>query len=625
MEIGERIGDSQVLDALKRGAAGGEGVGRLRGQGGGEIIDGGVETVHTNHSGDEPQPVGLGCRDPAPGHHQFERPLRGKPLEEDDRHHVGPDSDVDLGSSENGVFGSDDEVTSKGEAHAAGEGVPADSGNGRLGEGGEILEDRRQLAPSFVQAGCGRPALRAASGRRVRTDEVRAGREGAVAGPGEDDYTDRLVGAGCREGRAETGKHGCVEGVAPIRTVDSDTAHRPVHLVDHIVGHLRHDTGRYRPGMVPPRTVDSRWLGELPKQVAIVSYRLGGTDGVSIEASKWQRAFESLGAVVTTVAGAGAADHVIRGLGAGFGRGATEPPVTPGIPESDGAPPGADRLTALLEAALDGADLVIVENCCSLPLDPEPCRVLARLLAGRPAVMHHHDLAWQRPQFRDCPGPPDDPAWWHVTINEHSRLELAARGIKAVTFYNCFDPDPVEGDRSATRSALGVGAGETLVVQPTRALARKNVAGGLLFAEALRATYWLLGPAEDGYDDELGRLLERTSGRVRSIVGRPESGRVEDAYAAADVVVLPSTSEGFGNPSVESALHRRPLAIGDYPVARELRRFGFSWFDVTEPERVARFLAHPDLAVLDRNEQVAKARFSTRDLPARLGNLVTGW
>jgi glycosyltransferase involved in cell wall biosynthesis len=342
----------------------------------------------------------------------------------------------------------------------------------------------------------------------------------------------------------------------------------------------------------------------LPEHVTVISYRLGGTDGVSIEAAKWADAFGELGASVTTIAGSGTADHIVAGL-------------------------AADSTESIEVERLDemtrGTDLVVVENCCSLPLNPRVGQALAAILAGRPAILRHHDLAWQRLQFRDAPPPPDDGAWWHVTINERSRLELAARGIKAVTFYNSFDPDVRIGDREATRRDLGVADGEVLALQPTRAIPRKNVPGGVLFARALEATFWLLGPAEDGYGPELERILDRAA--VRVIRGMPEGRSIADAYAACDVVVLPSTFEGFGNPSVESALYRRPLAVGTYPVASELRRFGFSWFDAGDPPTAAaatrRFLAAPDPGLLDHNERVAKERFSTHDLAVRLSSLVT--
>ena len=98
--------------------------------------------------------------------------------------------------------------------------------------------------------------------------------------------------------------------------------------------------------------------------------------------------------------------------------------------------------------------------------------------------------------------------------------------------------------------------------------------GAIALAEALGAIYWLLGPAEDGYGPELERLVARA--RCPVVLGTPVGGcSIADAYAACDVVVLPSLWEGFGNPSVESATYRRPLAIGPYPVARELEAFGF--------------------------------------------------
>jgi glycosyltransferase involved in cell wall biosynthesis len=103
------------------------------------------------------------------------------------------------------------------------------------------------------------------------------------------------------------------------------------------------------------------------------------------------------------------------------------------------------------------------------------------------------------------------------------------------------------------------------------------------------------------------------------VLGPPRGGcTIADAYAACDVVLLPSLWEGFGNPSVESATYRRPLAVGSYPVAAELAAFGFRWFDADDAAPLTRWLGRPDQRLIAHNHQVAADHFNLADLPARL-------
>jgi len=339
--------------------------------------------------------------------------------------------------------------------------------------------------------------------------------------------------------------------------------------------------------------------------LAILSFRLGTADGVSAEAEKWRLTLESLGFETITVAGDGTADRVV-----------------PGLALDASAPPDEQGLAS----ALKDADIVVVENVCSLPLNPEASKAVANALRGRPAILRHHDLPWQRERFKDVRGmPPDDAAWRHVTINDLSRRELAARGVRATTIPNAFDPDAGPGDRHRARAAVAVEGDERLLVQPTRAIARKNVAAGLNLAEALGATYWLLGPVEEGYDEELRAIFAAAS--TRTIFGPAPGVSVADMYAAADAIVLPSSWEGFGNATIESAIHRRPLAIGPYPVAAEIAAYGFRWFPVRDPKPLRAWLRAPDDTVLELNHAIARRHFSLETLRARLRKLLAdaGW
>src|SRR5688572_10183599 len=205
------------------------------------------------------------------------------------------------------------------------------------------------------------------------------------------------------------------------------------------------------------------------RRAAILSYRLGTADGVSVTAAQWATALRRLGMHVTTVAGAGRADLLVEGLAIDALR-----------------PPSQARLAA----ALGDVGLVVVDNVCSLPMNPAVGEAVAQCLAGRPAVLRHHDLPWEREQYAGFTSwPPDDPQWRHVTINEQARRALAERrGITATTVHHGFDERPCPERRAQVRGALGV-TRSPLVLQPTRAIARKNVEAGLAMAAALGGTF----------------------------------------------------------------------------------------------------------------------------------------
>ena len=224
-----------------------------------------------------------------------------------------------------------------------------------------------------------------------------------------------------------------------------------------------------------------------------------------------------------------------------------------------------------------------------------------------------------------APPPPDDPAWVHVTINDRSRRRAGRPG-----HHGHRDPQRLRHPRARRRpgrhpdAASASTTDRLLVLQPTRAIPRKDVPAGLAVAEALGADYWLLGPAEEQYHDELERILADSPGPGAPRSGRPDArtGRRRARLRGLRRGRVPVRWEGFGNPPVEAAVFRRPVAVGPYPVGaraagprlpvvrhRRARRPG----PLAGPTRIRRLLAH-NLAVVRRHLDLA-------GLPGRLGDL----
>ena len=326
----------------------------------------------------------------------------------------------------------------------------------------------------------------------------------------------------------------------------------------------------------------------------IVTFRLSEHDGVSAVIRQWRRTLDELGLATLTIAGSGEADHILPGLDIGAS-----------------APPTPTELAA----ALEGCDFVLVENIGTIPLNLPASLLLLECLRGRPAVFHHHDPPWQRPQHGHIRAiPANDPAWSHVVINDFTKSQLEALGFSATRIYNAVDGDLPAGNRSQTRQQLGVAEGELLVVHPTRAIRLKNIPAAIALAEKLGGTYWLVGPAEEDYQTTLTQLLADAQCRTITASNSQLGDPMGDMYAACDLLVYPSIWESFGIPPIEAAMRQVPAVVGDYPIAQEQRSLGMRWPYPWETKELKQLLAgNPagELAeLLEHNRATAAKHFS---------------
>ena len=241
-------------------------------------------------------------------------------------------------------------------------------------------------------------------------------------------------------------------------------------------------------------------------------------------------------------------------------------------------------------------------------------------------IFHHHDLPWQRAGLA-CPSniPPRRDDSLHVTINDHSRVQLENRGFRPS---RCATRSTSTRSAAiATRHARTSGSHRTISCcsNRPRAIPRKNIPGSDRVRGRARGTREPDRNAEAlDHRPRGGRLRRRVRAPaspnrlVPVTIGRAQSA--PDAYAAADLVLFPSTWEGFGNPVIESIAHRRPIVVGTYPVLDELRGVRRAAPGHRRRHRRAGVAAPPDAVdVLERNVELVRPHCSIQDLPERLG------
>ncbi|MGD9528713.1 MAG: glycosyltransferase [Dehalococcoidia bacterium] len=358
-----------------------------------------------------------------------------------------------------------------------------------------------------------------------------------------------------------------------------------------------------------------------------MTHRFGGYNGVAREAGKWCAAFDELGWSVTRAGGlfvdTAPGDVVVRGMWAD----------RPG-----GDPPPVDHDS--IRRMCDTHDLVVLDNAGTLFSAPAASRAWEAhaLAAGVPVVARHHDPPWQGAPLRpvtDDAVPLHDPHHLHVAINDRTRADFADRWPHLVdagalrVVHNRVDADALHGgDRERTRAQRGVGPDDVLVVHPARADGpSKNIPAGVRFARRLagqldqQVRYWLTDASHIPASPVAAALAAADPvGVVRGNI--PDQA---DLYAAADLVMLSSTWEGWGLPVVEAAAARRIAVAARYPVLAEIESFGVTTYDLDAVDEVVGLLTRPAALddVLDANEAAVRKHFDLASLPATLADLAT--
>ena len=414
------------------------------------------------------------------------------------------------------------------------------------------------------------------------------------------------------------------------------------------------------------------------KNVAFISTRIAGTDGVSLEIEKWADIFEQEG--FTCYYFAGELDRPAERCHLVPEAHFTHPDIKDTYQESfDNT--GRERAVSkkIYQLAIKLKDhlyefvekfniqLIIPENALTIPLNIPLGIALTEFIAETniQTIAHHHDFYWERDRFMvnavqdylNMAFPPVLPSIHHVVINSVADAQLSLRtGISARIAPNVMDfenpPPPPDEYTSDVRRALGIADDELFILQPTRVVQRKGIEHAIEMVHRLGRKAKLIishASGDEGHDYEqrlieYSRLMKVDTVCVSDIIneqrGFTADGRkvytLEDIYPYADLVTYPSTFEGFGNAFLEAVYFRKPIVVNAYSIyTKDIKPKGFSVIEIDgyvtsqAVEKARQILDNPDLcqAMVDHNYELAEKFFSYAVLHQGLRNFMRerGW
>ena len=411
----------------------------------------------------------------------------------------------------------------------------------------------------------------------------------------------------------------------------------------------------------------------LTHNVGFISTRFAGTDGVSLETTKWANVFQREGFSCFYFAGEldRPPDCSYLVEEANF----THPDIKYIYNHCFGVHKRERRITQKIHAIKEklkdeiynfiekfSIDLLVPENSLTIPLNIPLGLAITEVISEIeiPTIAHHHDFFWERQQFLtnavweylNMAFPPHLSSIQHVTINSSGDNQLSLRtGISGTIIPNVMDfenpPPPIDDYAMDVRKALGIEDDELFILQPTRVVKRKGIEHAIELVHRLGKKAKLVishASGDEGYDYEqrvkdYSRLLNVNTRFVSNIInekrGYTKEGRkiytLDDIYPHADLVTYPSTFEGFGNAFLEAVYFKKPIVVNKYSIyTYDIEPKGFLAIEidgfVTEDavRKTRDVLENPELCknMVEKNYDIAKRCYSYAVLRQKLKNLI---
>jgi glycosyltransferase involved in cell wall biosynthesis len=415
----------------------------------------------------------------------------------------------------------------------------------------------------------------------------------------------------------------------------------------------------------------------MAKNIGFVSTRFSGTDGVTMEASKWAKVLKSAGHNYYWFAGLldrspercflvpeAFFQHeknlwIDRQI---FGKKKRDPAVTDAIYE----------LKTFLKKQLKefihtfNIDLLVAQNILTIPMHIPLGIALTEIIAETqiPTIAHHHDFYWERTRFMiNAVGdylrmafPPNLPNIEHVVINSSAQEELALRtGISSIIIPNVLDfENPPDIDKRATkdfRKSISLKSGEKMILQPTRIIQRKGIEYAIDLVENLSNPIYKLVishvAGDEGYEyvewlkehaKDRGvdlRLVDtHMSDPMNPDVNNVDKCSLWDVYPHADFITYPSLYEGFGNAFLEAIYFKKPLLINRYSIfVRDIEPKGFDlvvmdgFLTKKNVQKVQEVLESPERRekMVTTNYEIAIRHYSYAVLRRWLNNIIVNF